>query len=121
MLSGILSRKTFNKGTISTLQYLHHPQHITAARRLLPLHYRLPLLHMLYLVQATPSDALVRPLPLAQVLRIATVLVSLVRRLLLLVLELLPRTSASIPKVWNVINGVHGQAEPVRLVADGKL
>lgn len=108
MLSGILSRKTFNKGTISTLQYLHHPQHITAARRLLPLHYRPPLLHMLYLVQATPSGALVRPLPLAQVLRIATVLVSLVRRLLLLVLKFFQCTSASIPQVWGAINGIHG-------------
>lgn len=62
-----------------------------------------------------------RPRPLGQKIRVNAILKRLVPRLDLPVQQILPRGRAAIVQARNPIDGVHREAEAVRLVPDGQL
>lgn len=62
-----------------------------------------------------------RPRPVRQVLRVNTLLKSLVPRLDLRIQQLLARCSPAVVQGGYVVDGIHGQTEPIRLVADRQL
>lgn len=62
-----------------------------------------------------------RPRPLGHDVRVNTRLEGIIPRLDLGVQQHLPRRRPPVVQAWDPVDGVHGQAEPVRLVPDGQL